>query len=127
MPAYPLTNFEIQKYHEKEPTFDGVYSRNNWPKIKDGTFVIHLDEYESIATHWIALYVNDNSIIYSDTSGVYHIPKEFTKFIGNKNILTSIYRIQAYDSIISGYFSIVFIDFMLKGKSWLDYTYSFSP
>ena len=48
MPPHPLTNFEIQKYYENEPKFNGVYSRNNLPKIKDGAYVINLDEYESI-------------------------------------------------------------------------------
>ena len=57
---HPLTNFEIQKYYEIEPKFDGVYLRNDLPKIKDGAYIINLDEYESIGTHWIALYFNDN-------------------------------------------------------------------
>ena len=48
-----LTNFEIQKYYQIEPKFNGVYSRNKLPKIKDGTNVINL-EYKSIGTHWIA-------------------------------------------------------------------------
>ena len=65
-------------------------------------------------THWIALHVNANNIIYFDNFGVEHIPKEIKKFIGNKNMITNIYRIQAYDSIC-GYFCIGFIDFMLKG------------
>ena len=58
MPPHPLTNFEIQKYYENELKFDGVYSRNNLSKIKNGTYIINLDECESIGTHWIALYVN---------------------------------------------------------------------
>ena len=49
-----LTNFEVQNYYQNEPKFNGVYSRNNLPKIKDGAYVINLDEYESIGTHWIA-------------------------------------------------------------------------
>ena len=64
MPPYPLTNIEIQKYYQNQPKFNGVYSRNNLPKIKDGAYVINLDEYESIETHWIALYVDGNKIIY---------------------------------------------------------------
>ena len=52
-----------------------------------------------------------------DSFGVEHIPKETKKFIGNKNIITNIHRIQAYNSLMCGYFCIVFIDFMLKGKS----------
>ena len=76
MPSHPLTNFEIEKYYQNEPKFNGVYSRNNLPKIKDGTYVINLDEYESIGTHWIALYVNDKNLTYSGGFGVEHIPKE---------------------------------------------------
>ena len=60
------------------------------------------DEYESIGTHWIVLYVNDNNLTYFDTFGVEHIPKEIKKSIGNENITTNIYRIQAYNSIICG-------------------------
>ena len=127
MPPHPLTNFEIQKYYENEPKFNGVYSRNNLPKIKDGAYVINLDEYKSIGTHWIALYVNDNNVTYFDSFGVEHIPKEIKKLIGNKYITTNIYRIQEYDSIMCGYFCIGFIDFVLKGKSLLEYTNLFSP
>ena len=66
MQPHSLTNFEIQKYYQNEPKFNGVYSRNNLPKIKDGAYVINLDEFKSIGTHWIPLYVNDN-IIYFDS------------------------------------------------------------
>ena len=53
MPPHPLTNFEIQKYYRNEPKFTGVYSRNNLSKIKDRAYIINLDEYKSIGTHWI--------------------------------------------------------------------------
>ena len=88
MSSYILTKFEIQKYYQNEPKFNGVYSRKNLPKIKDGAYVIHLDKYKSIGTHWIALYVNgdDGSASYNttyfDSFGVEHIPKEIKKFIG---------------------------------------------
>ena len=95
--------------------------------MKGGAYIINLDEYESIGTHWIALYANAKNVTYFDSFGVEHIPKEIRKFIGNKNIITNIYRIQAYDSIMCGYFCIGFIDFMLKGKSLLEYTNLFSP
>ena len=58
MRIHPLTNLEIQKYYKNELKFNGVYSRNNLPKIKDEAYIINLNEYESIGTHWIALYVN---------------------------------------------------------------------
>ena len=70
----PLTNFEIQKYYKDKPKFNSDYSKNNLSKIKDGTYVINLDEYESIRTHWIALHVNDNNVTYFDSFGVEHIP-----------------------------------------------------
>ena len=87
MLPYPLTIFEIQQYYENEPKFNGVYSRNNLPKIKDGVYMINLGEFKSIGIHWIALYVNDNNIIYFDSFGVEHIPKENKKFVANKNML----------------------------------------
>ena len=120
MPPHPFTNIEIQKYYQNEPKFNVVYSRNNLPTRKDGAYVINLDEYKSIGAHWIPLYVNVNNILYFDSFRVEHIPREIEKFIGNKNIITNIYRIQAYDSVMCGYFCIGFIDFMLKGKSLLD-------
>ena len=126
MPLYALTNFEIQKYYQNEPKFDGVYSRNHLSKIKDGLYIINLDEYESMGTHLIALYVNAKNVTYFDSFGVEDIPEEIRKLIGNKNITTNIYRIQRYDSIMCGYFWIGFIDFMLKSKSLLEYKNLFS-
>ena len=73
-------------------------------------------------THWIALHVNAENLTYFDSFSVEHIPKEIWKFKGNKNIVTNIYRIQAYNSIVCGYFCSGFIYFMLKGKFLLDYT-----
>ena len=122
MPPYPLTNFEIQKYYQKEPKLNGVDSRNNLPKIKSRAYMINLNGYESMGTHWIALYVNDNNVTYFDSFGVEHIPKEIRKFIGNENIITNIYRVQACDSIMCWYFCIGFIDFMLRSKDLLEYT-----
>ena len=72
------------------------------------------------------MYANAKNVTYFDRFRFKHIPKEIKKFIGNKNIITNIYRIQAYDSIICGYFCIRFFDFMLKGKSFLEYTNLFS-
>ena len=110
-----------------KPRFNGVYSRNNLSKKKGGVYIINLDEYESIGTHCIALYVNDNNVTYFDSVGVKYIPKEIKKIIGNKNVVTNIYQIQSYDSTMCGYFCIGFIDFMLKSKSLLEYTNLFPP
>ena len=99
-------------HYQSEPrfnaiAFNGVYSRHNLTdKIKDGAYVINLDDYSDIETHWIALYVNTKTVTYFDSFGVEHILKEIKKFINNKNIISNIFRIQACDSIIGGYFYI---------------------
>ena len=129
MPAHPLTNFEIQEYYKNERRFNGVYSRVNLPKtIKNKrACIVNLDNYKNTGTHWIALYVKDNEVIYFDKFGVEHIPKEIKRFIEHKNIKTNIFRIQANNSIMCGYFCIGLIDFMLPGKSLIDFTGLFSP
>ena len=128
MSPHPLTNFEIQAYYQNEPRFIGVYSRDNLPdKIKDGAYVINLDEYSDIGTHWIALYVNNKTVTYFDSFGIAHIPKEIKHFTNNKNVIANIYKIQNYDSIMCGYFCIGFVDYMFMFKSLTNYTNLFSP
>ena len=96
MPPHPLVNFEIQKYYLKELKFNGVYSRNNLCKIKYVAYVINLDVYKSIETHWIALYVNGNKrrtsydAVYFGNFRVERIRKEIKQkyhqiFIGYKH------------------------------------------
>ena len=66
IPPHPLTNFEIQKYYKNEPRFNGVFSRNNLPKkIKDGVYIINLDEYGDVSTHWIALFCKKMKLLIS--------------------------------------------------------------
>ena len=84
---------------------------------KDGAYVVNLDGYSDIRNHWIALYVNNKTVTYFDSIGVEHIPKEIRKFVNNKNIIANNFRMQAYDSVMCGYFCIRFIDFMFKGTS----------
>ena len=118
----------MQIYYQNESRFIGVDSRDNLPdKIKDGGYVIILDEYYDIGTHWIALFVNNKTVTYFDSFGIEHILKEVKTFIGNRNIISNIYRIQNYDSIMCGYFCIGFIDYMFKDKSLTDYNNIFSP
>ena len=131
IPPHPLTNLEIQKYYQNDPRFNGVYSRDNLHnKIKDGAYVINLDECFDVETNWIALYILNDKATYFDSFGVEHIPKEIKKLIKGSidkfTIATNIFRIQAYDSVSCGYFCIGFIDFMFKGKSLTDFTSLFS-
>ena len=105
-----------------------VFSRNNLPKqIKDGAYVINLDEYADVDTHWIALFCNRSEIVYFDSFGVEHVPEEIKEFVRNKNIIANIFRVQVNNSVMCGYFCIGFIDFMLAGKKLTDFTSLFSP
>ena len=128
MKPHPLTNFEIQKYYENEPRFNGIFSRDSlFNKIKDGAYVTNLDEYEDIGTHCIALFCKKKKIVYFDSVGVEHIPEEIKEFIGNKNIKANIFGVQTNNSVMYGYFCIGFIDFMLANKKLTDFTNLFSP
>ena len=123
IPFHPLTNFEISEHYQNELRFNGVYSR----EYKKGAYVINLDEYEDAGTHWIALYVKNKKVVYFDSFGVEHVPKQIIKFIKNKDIIANIFRLQAYDSIMCGYFCIKFIDYMFDDKTLIDYTNLSSP
>ena len=117
-PPHSLTNFEIQEYYQNEPRFNEVFSRDNLGStVKNGAYI----------THWVALYVYNKTVTYFYSFGVEHIPKKIMKFIARKKVITNIYRIHAYDSIMCGYFCIGFINFMFNGKSLTDYTNLFSP
>ena len=94
MQPHLLTNFERMKYYENESRFNGVYSRNNLPnKTKEGPYVINLDDYSNIGTHWVSLWVNINNATYFDYFGVERLPKEIKAFIKNKNVETNIFTI----------------------------------
>ena len=129
MPPHPLSNFEIQKYYENKLRFNGVYSRNYLPKkIKDGVYLINLDEYADVGTHSIALYSKNIEIIYFDSFGVEHVPKELKKIIGHKTIKANIFRIHSNSSIMCGYFCIEYFtslfspyDFKENGNIILSY------
>ena len=98
-------------------------------KTENTTYVLNLGEYSDIGTHWIAFYAIDNNVTYFDSFGAEHtkLSKEIKKFLANRNIITNIYRKQAFHSIICGYFGIGFIDLILKGKSLLQNTNFFPP
>ena len=112
----------MEKYNQNEPKFNSAYSRNNLPKIKNGAYIVNIDECDSIGTQWIAFYVNAENVTYIDSFRFEHIPREIRKFFGNKNIIINIYRIQAYDSMCK-YFCTRFIDFI---KFIKEYKFTFS-
>ena len=114
-------------YFKDVKRFNVVHSRNNLPNLKKGAYVINLDHLKSTGTHWVVIFVTEDEVIYFDSFGVEYIPKEIMKPIGNKNIKTSIFRIQDNNSIMCGYLCILFIEYMLNNKTLTDYTNLFSP
>ena len=127
IPPHSLTNFEIQKYYQNKPIFNGVSSRKICLKYKGGAYVINLDKYGYVGTCWIALCSNRSEIVYINIFGVEHVPEEIKKFVGNKNIIPNIFRVQANNSVMYGYLCIGFINFMLAGKKLSGFTSTFSP
>ena len=84
VPPHPFKNFEIEKYYENELRFNGVFQEIICLKnIKDWAYVINLDEYADVGTHWIALFWNKSEIVYFDSFGVEHVPEEIKEFVGN--------------------------------------------
>ena len=107
MPLHSLTYFEMRNDYQNELKFKVVYSQNSLLNtMKDEAYVVNLDEHKSIGSHWIALYANGNTVTYF----------EIKRFIDIKNIITNIFKIQAYGSMMCGFLCIGFIDFMCKGK-----------
>ena len=75
-----MTNFKIQKYYQNDPRFNGLYSWDNLPKkIKDEAYVMNLDEYADVDTHWIVFYCANDEIVYFNSLGVEHVPKATEK------------------------------------------------
>ena len=112
--------------------FNSVYSRNNLQKLKNGAYVINLHHSENTGTHWVVIFLKKDEVIYFDSFGIEYIPKEIMEkiehsFLGNKNIKTSIFRIQDYNSIMCGYFCILFIEYMLNNKTLTHFTHLCSP
>ena len=127
-PPHPLTNFEIEKYFEDELLFNGVFSRNNLPRItQDGGYVVNLDDKGKSGTHWVAIFINDDRATYFDSFGVEHLPKEVVKFLRGKDLNVNIFRLQPAQSVLCGYYCLKFLDFMFDGKSLTDFTSMFSP
>ena len=94
--------------------------------IKNRAYVTNLDKYADVGTHWIALFRRKSEIAYFNSFGAEHVPEEIKEFIGNKNIKANIFRIQANNSATPEYFCFEFVDFMLAGKKFTNFTSLFS-
>ena len=89
--------------------------------------MISLDEHADVGTHRIAFFCKRSEIVYFNTFAVERVPEEIKNFIRNKNIKANIFRVQANNSVMCGYFCIEFIDFMFAGSKLTNVTSLFSP
>ena len=127
VPLHLLNNIKIINYGKCNPRFNGVFSRNNFPRIKDGAYIINLADKNSKGTHWVSLYIDRSLVVYFDSFGIQDILQEVLNKIKNKSITQRIFRIQDNESIMCGFYCTAFIEYMLAGKTLLDYTNLLSP
>ena len=97
------------------------------PRIKNGAYIINLDDKNSKETHWVSLFIDKNLAVYFDSFGIEYIPQEVLNKIRDNWITHNIFRTPDNESIMCGFYCITFIEYMLAGKTLLDYTNLFSP
>ena len=92
----------------------------------DGAYVINLDDKNSKESYWVSLFIDKNTAEYFDSFGIEYIPHEVLNKIRDKSISHNIFRIQDNESFMCGFYCTAFIEYMLAGKTLLDYTNLFS-
>ena len=90
-------------------------------------YVINLHDKNSKETYWVSIFIDKNIAVYFNSFGIEYIPQEVLSKIKDKSITHNIFRIQVHESIICGFYCIAFIEYLLVGKTFLDYTNLFSP
>ena len=95
-------------------------------RIKDGTYLINIDETNSKGIHWVSLFIDKNLAVYSDSFEIEYIPQKILNKIKDKSITHNIFRIQDNESVMCGFYYIAFIEYMFAGKTLLEYTDLFS-
>ena len=98
-----LNNIEIVNYFNYEPRFNGVSSRNNLPRIKDGAYIINLDNENSKGTHWVSSFIDRNTAVYCYSFWIEYIPQEVINKLKNKSVTHNTSRIQDNESIMYDY------------------------
>ena len=106
---HPLSNIDITNYFNYKPRFHGVFSRNNLHRIKDGAYVMNLDDKKRKGTHQVSLFNVRNTAVYFDSFGIEDIPSEALKKIKDKSITCNAFRMQDNESILCGFYCIAFI------------------
>ena len=108
MSLHVLSKIKITKYFNCGPRFNGGFSTDNLSKIKDGIYVINLDDKKSKGSYWIPFFIDKNAAVYFDSSGIEYILQEILNKIKYKSITNNIIIIQSDDSIICGFFLLMF-------------------
>ena len=121
-----LNNIEITNYFKYEPRFNSIFSRNNLPRIKDGAYVIHLDDKNSKGTYWVSVFIDRNKTVYFHSFGIGYFPQEILDKIRDESITHNIFRIQDNESIMCGFYCIAYRRYAYRIKICLDYTNLFS-
>ena len=120
-----LSSIEIAKYFNFDPRSTGVFSRDNLPRIKDGVYVIDLDDKQSKGTHWVSLFNDRNTVAYFDSLKVEYIPQEVLSKIKYESITHREYSLMIL--LCVDFFFIAFIEHTIGGKTLLDHNNIFSP
>ena len=110
---HPLTNIESITFFNYEPRFHGVFSRANLTWIKDGAYVIILNDKQSKGTHWVSLFIDRNTAVYFSSVGVGYIMQEVLRKIKDRPTTHNILKKQDDDSIMCGFYCITFVEYML--------------
>ena len=106
---------------------NGIFSRNNLPRINNGAYIINLADKNSKGTHQVLLFIHKITTVYFDSFETEYISQEILIKINNKSITHYIFRIQDNESIMCGFYCIAFTEYTLAGKTWLNYTNLFFP
>ena len=121
-----MHNIEVTNDFDDEPRFNSVFSRNSLARIKDGAYVINIDDKNSKRKHWVSLFINKNIAIYSDSLELNLYQKYQTKWKVNQ-LLTIYLEYKIMNLLFCVFYGITFIEYMLVVKILLDYTNLFSP
>ena len=122
---HPFSNIKITEYFSCKPKFNSGFSRNNLSRLKDGAYVINLNDNKSKGTNWVSLFIDRNTVIYFNSLELnIFLKKNFKK--SKKNQLLTIYLEYKNESTICRFYYIAFIKYILAGKTLLDYTNLFS-
>ena len=118
---------KFTKYFNYKSRFNCIFSRYNLPRRNDGVYIINLNDQESKVTHWFFLFINRNTSVHFDSFGIEYISQEVLNKIEDKSITKNIFRIKCNDCTMCGFYCIAFIEYLIAGKTLLEYANLFSP